>query len=421
MFQSFIITLREGIEAALIIGIVFGHLRKTGRENWSRIVYWGLGAAVAASLVGAYVLNRVAIREDVYEGWLMLAGALFVATMAIWMWRTGKRLKDQIETQLSRLSAQTPRGAAFGLFAFVFLMVLREGIETVLFLAAVSLHTSALLDFIGGLLGLGLAIGLGVALFKGSLKVNLRKFFAVTTLVLLIIAAQLLVSGVHELSEAGILPSGPREMAWVGPIVNNQAFFFIVVVALALFLVAAQRSGATEAALVANRLLSAPARRKALAEWRRERFWKTISVAAGVVIIVAISAEFIYSRTAQAVSPPEEVSVENGLARIPVSRLQDHRLHHFAVNVPGTTVRLIAILDATDSVRAGLDACLICGHQGYYQDGTNVICRNCAAAVYVPTIGVAGGCNPIHIDYQVEDDSLIIAESALAHATQYFQ
>ena len=101
--------------------------------------------------------------------------------------------------------------------------------------------------------------------------------------------------------------------------------------------------------------------------------------------------------------------------------MQDHRLHHFAVNVPGTTVRLIAILDATDSVRAGLDACLICGHQGYYQDGTNVICRNCAAAVSVPTIGVAGGCNPIHIDYQVEDDSLIIAESALAHATQYFQ
>jgi high-affinity iron transporter len=421
MFQSFVITLREGVEAALIIGIVLGHLRKTGREGWSRIVYWGLGVAVAASLTGAYALDRLQINQDVLEGWLMLAGAVFVASMAWWMMKTGKHLKQDIETQLSGISTRAPRGAALGLFAFVFLMVFREGIETVLFLAAVSLRTSELLDFIGGVLGLALAIGLGVAIFKGSLRVNLRKFFAVTTLVLFVVAAQLLVSGIHELSEAGILPSGPREMALVGPIVNNEAFFFVVVVALALFMVAAQRMQATEAAGAANQKLSAPERRKALAERRRERFWKIASLAAGVLIIIAISAEFIYSRTAQAVSPPEEVSITNGEVRIPVSRLEDRKLHHFAVNLRGTTVRFIAILDGTDTVRAGLDACRICGNQGYYQDGANVICRNCAAAVYVPTIGLAGGCNPIHIDYLVEGDMLIVAEATLADATQYFQ
>jgi len=308
-----------------------------------------------------------------------------------------------------------------GLFAFVFLMVFREGVETVLFLAAVSLRTSELLDFIGGVLGLALAIALGLAIFKGSVKVNLRKFFAVTTLVLFVVAAQLLVAGVHELSEAGILPSGPREMALVGPIVNNEAFFFVVVVALALFMVVAQRMQATEVAAAANRNLSAPERRKALAERRRERFWKVASIAAGVLIITAISAEFIYSRTAQAVSPPEQVSITDGEVRIPVSRLEDRKLHHFALNLRGTPVRFIAILDSTDTVRAGLDACRICGSQGYYQDGANVICRNCAAAVYVPTIGVAGGCNPIHIDYLVEGGTLIVAEATLAGATQYFQ
>jgi high-affinity iron transporter len=421
MFQSFVITLREGVEAALIIGIVLGHLRKTGREGWSRIVYWGLAAAVAASLVGAYALGRLQINQDALEGWLLLAGAVFVASMAWWMMKTGKRLKQDIETQLSRLSTRPPRGAALGLFAFVFLMVFREGIETVVFLAAVSLQTSQLLDFIGGVLGLALAIGLGVAIFKGSLRVNLRKFFAVTTLVLFVIAVQLLVSGVHELSEAGILPSGPREMALVGPIVNNEAFFFVVVVALALFMVAAQKMQATEAAVAANQTLSAPERRKALAQRRRERFWKTTSMAAGVAIILAISAEFIYSRAAQAVSPPEEVSITSGEARVPVSRLEDHKLHHFAINLRGTTVRFIAVLDSTDTVRAGLDACRICGNQGYYQDGANVICRNCGAAVYVPTIGQAGGCNPIHIDYVVEGDTLIVAESTLTDATQYFQ
>lgn len=420
MFQSFVITLREGVEAALIVGIVLGHLKKSGREGWSRIVYWGLGGAVAASLVGGYALNRLHINQDVLEGWLMLAGAVFVATMAVWMYRTGRRLKQEIETRLSRLSARAPRGAALGLFAFVFLMVFREGMETVLFLAAVSLRTSELLDFIGGVLGLALAVGLGVAIFKGSVKVNLRKFFAVTTLVLLTVSAQLLVSGIHELSEAGILPSGPREMALVGPIVNNEAFFFVVVVALALFMVGAQRMQATEAGIAASPQLSRPERRKVLAERHRERFWKIASMAVGVLIIISISAEFIYSRTAQGVSPPEEVSITAGEVRVPVSRLLDHKLHHFVVNAGGARVRFIAILDGTDTVRAGLDACLICGNQGYYQDGANVICRNCAAAVYVPTIGVAGGCNPIHIDYLVEGQTLIIAEPTLAGAAKYF-
>jgi FTR1 family protein len=418
MFQSFVITLREGVEAALIIGIVLGHLKKSGRESWSMVVYWGLGAAVAGSIVGAYLLNRLGLNEDVLEGWLMLAGAAFVATMAIWMWRTGKHLKREIETKLTRLSTRAPRGAALGLFAFVFLMVFREGIETVLFLAAVSLRTSELLDFIGGVLGLALAIGLGVAIFKGSRKVNLRKFFAVTTLVLLVVATQLVVSGVHELSEARILPSGPREMALIGPIVNNEAFFFVVVVALALFMVAAQRIQA--GGMPVAEQLPPPERRKALAELRRERFWKTAAMAVGVLIIISIAVEFIYSRTAQAVTPPEELSITDGEVRVPVSRLADHKLHHFVVTAAGANVRFIAILDNTDTVRAGLDACLICGNQGYYQDGANVICRNCAAAVYVPTIGVAGGCNPIHIDYHVEGETLVIAEAALVGAVKYF-
>jgi FTR1 family protein len=419
MVQSFVITLREGVEAALIIGIVLSHLKKTGREAWARIVYWGLAAALLASLVGAIVLSRVEVNQEALEGWLMLAGAVFVASMALWMWRTGKRLKQEIETKLTQLAAAPSRAAAVGLFAFVFLMVFREGVETVLFLAAVSLRTSELLNFIGGILGLAVAIGLGVAFFKGSLKVNLRKFFAVTTMVLLVVAAQLLVSGVHELSEARILPSGPREMALIGPIVNNDAFFFVMVVALALFLIVAQRIGSAEAVAEAGPM-SAPERRKLLAEQKRERFWKLAGLTVGVLAIISISAEFVYSRSAQSRSPAEPASLESGEIRIPVSRLSDHKLHRFVTQTGGASVRFIAILDASDTVRSGLDACLICGTQGYYQDGANVICRHCAAAIYVPTIGMAGGCNPIHIDYRVEGETLIISEAALGESAKYF-
>lgn len=421
MFQSLVITLREGVEAALIIGIVLAYLAKTGRRSWNRIVLAGLFAALASSVVAAYFVHRLKVAEEAYEGWLMLAGAAFVASMVVWMWRAGKRLKQEIETKLSNLSSAPTRAATLGLFFFVFLMVFREGIETVLFLAAVSFRSSDLMNFTGGVIGLGLAIGLGVAFFKGSIKVNLRKFFAITSLVLLVVATQLFISGLHELSEGRILPSSRREMAMIGPIVNNEAFFFVVIVALCLFLVIAQRIRAGEKIEAELAQLPAPERRKARAAERRERFWKTAATVVGAVVILLISAEFIYSRTAQAMSPPERLSLVNGEAKVPTAELSDHKLHRYEVSVDSMDVRIIAILDATDTVRAGLDACLICGTQGYYQDGQNVICRNCASAIYVPTIGLAGGCNPIHIAYRVEGDSFAFSENALAVGAKYFR
>lgn len=420
MFESLVITLREGVEAALIIGIVLAYLAKTGRRKWNRHVFTALAAAAAASAVAAYFVHRLEVTEEAYEGWLMLAGAAFVASMVFWMWKTGKRMKQEIETKLSDLSASPSRAAALGLFTFVFLMVLREGIETVLFLAAVSLRSTDLMNIIGGAVGLTLAIALGVAFFKGSIKVNLRKFFTVTSLVLLVVAVQLLISGLHELSEGQILPSSRREMALIGPIVNNEAFFFVVIVAMCLFLIAAQRmrEGAKGGE---SAQLPAPERRKARAAEQRERFWKSAASVVGGLVIILISAEFIYSRTAQAVSPPEPLTFSNGIAKIPAGRLADHKLRRFAASVDGVEVRIIAILDSTDTVRAGLDACQICGNQGYYQDGQNVICRNCASAIYIPTIGQAGGCNPIHMDYVVEGDSVIFSQSALAAAARYFR
>jgi high-affinity iron transporter len=426
MLESLVITLREGVEAALVVGIVLGYLKKTGQTASERPVYLGLATAVLASLGFGIFLHHLQITElgDAYEGELMLLGAVFVATMVWWMWRTGKRMKAEIEQKLASLSASSRRSAALGLFLFVFLMVFREGTETVLFLAAVSLRTtSSLLEFTGAIVGLALAIGFGVALFKGTLRVNLPRFFRITTVVLLAISFQLLATGVHELSEGGVLPSSQREMALVGPLVNNDLLFIVVVIALCLFLVAAERVEKRSAAGRELERLTAPERRKLLARERRERFWKLSAAGLALAAIVLISAEIVYARVAQAVEAPVPVAIEGGEVRIPVSELSDHALHHFAVTVQGHEVRLIAILDASDTVRAALDACQICGSQGYYQRGQNVICRNCAAAIFVPTIGRTGGCNPIPFDppYQVKGDTLLISEAALDAAAAHFK
>jgi high-affinity iron transporter len=427
MLEALVITLREGVEAALVVGIVLSYLKKTRRLAAVRTVYAGLASGVVASLILGGLLHRLKVSElgDAYEGGLMLVASVFVATVVWWMWRTGKGMRAGIEARLSGLSALQEDAGSFGLFLFVFLMVFREGVETVLFLAAVSLqNTSALLEFTGAVVGLALAVGFGVAFFKGSLRVNLPRFFRITTVVLFAISVQLLVTGVHELSEGGVLPSSQQEMRLVGPVVNNDLLFIVLVIAVCCFLVASERSGRGKMeAGAAAEAISAPERRKALAARRRERFWKLSAAALALSAIVLISAEIVYARVSQAADAPEPVELNNGELTIPVARLKDHALHHFALNLQGRQVRLIAILDATDTVRAALDACAICGAQGYYQRGQNVICRNCGAAIYLPTIGHAGGCNPIPFDppYRVEGDSLAIPEAAVEHAAGSFR
>ena len=421
MFDSLVITLREGVEAALIVGIVLGYLKKAGRSDWTRFVWWGVGSAVAVSAAAAYFLQKWAISEDAYEGWMMLVGAVFVASVVVWMMRASKGLKKEIESRISDLSVKPNRSGGWGIFAFVLLMVAREGAETAIFLGAVSLRTTELMNLMGAVLGLALAIGLGVAFFKGSVKVNLRRFFSVTSLVLLVVAVQLLISGLHELSEARILPSGPREMAIIGPIANSDSFFFVAIIALCLFLVLAQkiRSGSSSEADLAH--MPAPERRKILAGQRRERFWKLAASSVGLIVIVLITADFVYSRAAQAIMPPVQLSFANNMVQVPVDQLKDRELHHYQVAVGGAEVRFIAIIDSSDTVRVGLDACQICGNQGYYQQGQNVICRNCGSAIYIPTIGSAGGCNPIHIDYLVQNNTLIISRAELENAARYFR
>src|SRR6202035_1823947 len=145
MLQAFIITLREGVEAALIVGITLAYLAKIGRPDLRKSVYAALLSAFVASIGGAVLLSRTHWNEDVFEGWIMLAAAFFVVTMVAFMVRTGRRLKGEIEGKVGTLAGEN---AWFGLFIFVFLMVLREGVETVLVLSAVSLNSTELMSFL---------------------------------------------------------------------------------------------------------------------------------------------------------------------------------------------------------------------------------------------------------------------------------
>src|SRR4029077_9183273 len=137
---------------------------------------------------------RAHLNEDVFEGWVMLVAAFFVVTMVIFMMKTGRKMKGEIEGKVGLLAGND---AWFGLFIFIFLMVLREGAETVLILAGVSLNSTELMSFLGTLFCRIAPISFGVMFVKGSVRINLQKFFKITTAIMFLVAAQLVISGLH--------------------------------------------------------------------------------------------------------------------------------------------------------------------------------------------------------------------------------
>jgi len=414
MLQAFIITLREGVEAALIVGITLAYLAKIGRNDLRKTVYAALAAAFLGSIGVAIVISRLNWNEDVFEGWIMLVAAFFVITMVIFMMKTGRKLKGEIEGKVGLLAGDN---AWFGLFFFVFLMVLREGAETVLILSAVSLNSTELMSFLGTLFGVLAAIAFGVIFVKGSVRINLQKFFKVTTAILFLVALQLVVAGLHELSESGVIASSKREMSIIGPIVRNDLFFFVTIVALAALMVlfdAKRREPVLGSASVAER-------RKAAWTARKERSWMASVYGFSFIFIVLVTAEFIYAKSVSALSPATEVSFANGQVVIPLKQVSDGDLHRFQAEESGTPIRFWLYQRPDGKIATVFDACQICGAVGFYKSANGVVCKNCAAPINPQSVGTAGGCNPIPLKATQTADSVIIQEADIAAGSHVFE
>ena len=410
MLQSLVVMLREGVEAALIVGIVLAYLSKIGRNDLKRIVFWALGSAIAVSVLLAILFAHFEINTDKFEGWVMLIAAFFVISMVIFMMKTARFLKKHIEEKLSELSG---RGSSLGVFLFIFLMVLREGVETVLILSAVSLNTTELASFLGTLIGIALSVVFGVMFVKGSVRVNLQRFFKVTTVILIFVAAQLILTGFHELSEAGVIPSSHREMALIGPIVRNDVFFFITILALAgLMILFEMRSRAPQGTPASAE--NKAEQRKLAWSARREKLWASAVYLASFVFILLVTAQFIYAKSTTSLSTALDLPLDNGQVTIPVAQVSDGDLHRFQVTLPdGNAVRFFLLKKPDGKITSVIDACAICGPVGFYKSGGQIICKNCSAPVNPQSVGEPGGCNPIPLASATNGDSVIITQAAL--------
>jgi high-affinity iron transporter len=205
MLQAFVITLREGLEAFLIVAISLTYLRKSGREELIPAVHWGIAVSVVLSIAAAYLFQQ-AKNQALWEGLLAIAAAISVASLTVHMWRTARRIKSEIEGHLRTSTLKQGTAAFVGVFAFTLLMISREGMETALLMGTLLTQVQSATVLSGAVAGTLAAAGVAWLWSRYGHKVNLALFFQVTAVFLLVFVVQLLIYGFHELTEANIFP-----------------------------------------------------------------------------------------------------------------------------------------------------------------------------------------------------------------------
>lgn len=208
MLVPFLIMLREGIEAALIVGIIASYLKQTGRGEWMPAVWIGVFLAAALALLVGGGLELVSAefpqkQQELFEGVIGLVAVGILSSMVFWMRKVARSIKHSLHASLDAALA-TSKNQVYALIAMVFFAVAREGLETVFFLLAVFQQSEGTAAPMGALLGLILAIVVGFAIYSGSMRLNLGLFFRWTGLFILVVAAGILSTSVQALHEAGL-------------------------------------------------------------------------------------------------------------------------------------------------------------------------------------------------------------------------
>jgi high-affinity iron transporter len=203
--QSFVIMLREGLEAFLIVAISIAYLKKSGRRELIPAVHWGIALSVIISISAGLLLARAA-NQSLWEGVLGFVAAVSVASLTIHMWRTARHIKSDIEGHLRSSAFKTGRSAFLGVFAFTLLMITREGMETALLMTSLVLQVKSLSLITASSAGVLCAAAIAWMWSRYGHRVNLGLFFQVTAIFLLVFVVQLLIYSFHEMTEANIFP-----------------------------------------------------------------------------------------------------------------------------------------------------------------------------------------------------------------------
>jgi len=227
MLSSFFIAFREGLEAFLVIGIIISYLVKIGENKYVKHVIYGAVLAIALSIGLAYILQLLlggfeGKVEEIFEGIVMILAVVVLTYMIFWMNKQAKSIKGDIEVSVKKA---VNKGRIFSLLFLGFIVVFREGAETVLFFRAISYQANSSELIIGGTLGILSSIVLAIIFFLSTRKINLSSFFKFTGILIMTIAGGLFSTAIHEFQEAGIIPIIKDNIYDLGSILSKDSVF----------------------------------------------------------------------------------------------------------------------------------------------------------------------------------------------------
>jgi len=409
MIEALGITLREAIEAILVIFIMAAYLEKTGQGEKKRHVYGGALAAVSLSVVLAVVLSGMGIEpeNELVEGILFIAAGLMVASLVVWMARKSKTIKGDIEAKTAGASS------SLALAGIAFVMVFREGIETVIFFQSLLLAGSSPVEnFIGGVMGIALAVVFGMVFLKGTARINLSRFFRVTSAILAVLVVKLIASGLHEFFEVGLLPTTQGVMSVVGVFARDSTGSLIIVLMLA-GLMATVIYDVARAKLPDISSRSKAEMRKVKHEFLKEKYTK---VALGAFLVLAIGGLMVPTivRSDVETPSPQEIEAQEGLITLEVP--EEDGLYRYSL---GEVRFLMAVSGGKPHV--ALDRCYICPPKGYGYNGEALVCLNCGAPIAPDSVGMEGGCNPVVLNYTVTGNKVELEKEEVIQAWKKFE
>ncbi len=424
--NALVITLREGLEAALVMGLVLVYLKKVGRTDLSKFVYVGLILAGVASGVGAYLFQVLSIQEqqsDIIEAYVMLIGAFFVGTMILWMFKASRSVKRQVEQKIDTVtSKRTVLTQRISLLFLAFVLVFREGVEIILFLATLMFTpgSSPLLVASGATAGIAIAAILGILIIKGLIKINLRLFFIGTGSVLLALIATLIARALHNFAEFSVITLSQDALGFLGNFIRDETQVLILVTLIAVPVLLITIDPIIRRSKKQSPNDESPAKRRLrIAEAKRMKILRAFMSVTLIIVIVSVGIASATSAEAGYFPKAMPVTFQDGKVTVPLSAVNDGLLHKYSVLIQGVTVRFF-IFEQNQTVKAALDACYICPPVGYKQVEDTIVCHNCDAPINFEDIGLPGGCNPRVINYSVGASQVAIDETELSSLVKYF-
>ncbi len=398
----------------IMAGMLLAYIKVAYQDRGGTAMRCGLAAGLISAIVMA-VFKTMTSKVDTGIWNLYIYAVSLLALILFWVFTIwGKRLK-----KLEGLLSSAMMAIELAMLLFYFVPFFLEMPHTILLTEETVASTAFVVKMLGMLLGFLLTCLMGVSIYQGTLCISKKTALLLTSLALLGNTFKQVAAAFGILLAKRMIPS--NHFLFVtskyASNLSNWFIYFTILIAAAVPAILLIKSLS-----VSEPYENSAQHRKILAKWRKRRRWSTVSLVCFALVIFTMTAVSAYANQEVELSPIEDAKIEDGSVIVPFDQVNDGHLHRFGyTSDSGVVIRFIVIQKPNSSAYGiGLDACEICGETGYYEKDGQIVCNLCDVVMNINTIGFKGGCNPIVIDYKIENGNIVVPlEGLLEYESEF--